>query len=229
MKRLKNILLSNIIIIIAIILVIITYLIPSKINTKVEEKTFIGTITKYTIKDNKITMEVNGKDKILVNYSTTKKIDIPLGTKVKLIGNFEIPKNNIIPNIFNYKKYLKSKNINLIMNTKKIYILDKPNIFYRIKNSLIKYINKRTCKKYYYMFILGDKTYLDSNMYDIYKTNGIVHLFAISGMHISIIILILKKLKFNSKLILLFLYFYSFLVMFTPSVLRVTLFFTLKR
>ena len=228
MKRLKNILLSNIILIITITLVLITYLIPSKIYTKLEDKTFTGTITKYTIKDNKITMEIKGKDKIIANYKTNKELNIPLGTKVKLIGTFEMPKNNTIPNIFNYKKYLKSKNINLIMNTKKIYILDKPNIFYRIKNSLIKLINKRICKKYYYMFILGDKTYLDSNMYDIYKTNGIVHLFAISGMHISIIILILKKLRFNSKLILLFLYFYSFLVMFTPSVLRVTLFFTLK-
>ena len=42
------------------------------------------------------------------------------------------------------------------------------------------------------------------------------------------LILIFNKLKFNNKFIVIFLYIYSFLVMFTSSVLRVTIFYTLK-
>ncbi len=35
--------------------------------------------------------------------------------------------------------------------------------------------------------LLGDKSYLDENTRDIYKRNGIIHIIAVSGLHISII------------------------------------------
>ena len=231
MKKLKNLFQYNVIIFIFVIIAIINLSIPKHSKLNINEKSFEGVITNYIIKNNKISLEINGKEKIIANYKVDKKYKtrkIKLGLKVKVNGTFKLPNKNTIPNTYNYRKYLKSKKIYYVMDVQNIKILDEPNLFYRIKNYLINKIEKRSIKKYYSVFILGDKKDVDNNIYSIYKNNGIVHLFAISGMHISIIILILKKLKLNSKSILLFLYFYSFLVMFTPSVLRVTIFYTLK-
>jgi competence protein ComEC len=217
------------------LIIFVFYNLHRKINVDISKTSFEGTILYYKINGNKLTMQVKNKDKILANYYIATEEEknylennLQVGYYIKLTGSFEEPAGNTIPNTFNYKKYLKSKKIYLIMNTKKYTIIKKCNIFYKLKNFIIKIIAKRKNKEYYYAFILGNKEYLDSDTYNTYKINGITHLFAISGMHISMLIFILNKLKCKKGIIIIFLYLYSFLVMFTPSVLRVTIFYTLK-
>ena len=69
-------------------------------------------------------------------------------------------------------------------------------------------------------------------MYEIYRNNGIWHLFAISGTHISLIILILnklfQKLKIKNILINGVLTYFMFLTNFSASVLRATIFYFIK-
>lgn len=48
-------------------------------------------------------------------------------------------------------------------------------------------------------FILGDKASIDEEEFDAITSNGISHLFALSGMHISLIYLILDKLLKKRK------------------------------
>ena len=43
-----------------------------------------------------------------------------------------------------------------------------------------------------YTFILGNKDYLDKDTISKYQTNGLSHLFALSGMHINFFILYLS-------------------------------------
>ena len=69
---------------------------------------------------------------------------------------------------------------------------------------------------------------IDEEVFKTYQNNGITHLFAISGMHISlfssILLLLLKKIHLKDNqaypIILLFLLGYTFLVSFTASVVR---------
>ena len=83
------------------------------------------------------------------------------------------------------------------------------------------------------MFITGDKSLLEENSYNTYKDIGVAHLLAISGMHVSMFILLLNKILFfipkkkREILIAIFLIFYSFVVDFLVSILRVVIFYIL--
>ena len=87
-------------------------------------------------------------------------------------------------------------------------------------------------KYYLQLFILGENN-LDSDIKESYQFNGISHLFAVSGMHISLFTSFLQNLlnriiknkKFNFVIIFIFLCFYMFLVNYTASVVRASLFF----
>ena len=104
------------------------------------------------------------------------------------------------------------------MNIDKIEIIENnKNIIYAIKNKMNKYINTFKTKDYLSMFILGNKANMDDVIINKFQKLGISHLFAISGMHISIITLILLKLLNKIKenirylIVISFLLFYVFL------------------
>ena len=125
-----------------------------------------------------------------------------LNDKVIVIGEISLPKNNTIPNVFNYKKYLNNKGVKYIISISEIKLKKKnKNIFYSLKNYVINRINKINNNDYLYAFILGKSAYLDDEIYNNYKTNGITHLFALSGLHVSLfssfLLFICKKFKIN--------------------------------
>ena len=80
---------------------------------------------------------------------------------------------------------------------------------------------RSACKTYLKIFILGDKTSLDNK--DIFKNLGIIHLFSLSGLHISFICFILKKLKFKNIFIYIVILFFLFLTGFNASTIRASL------
>ena len=201
----------------------------SRIN--INSKNYMGIITNYKIKEDKIILEVKGIEKIIAYCD--KSTSIRLGDKVYLEGSFSYPKNNTIPNLFNYKKYLNNKKIYMIMYVSKIKIITHSNnYFYKIKNSIINHISKYKSKTYLNTFIIGNKDYIDNTSY---RNNGISHLLAVSGMHISLLSLLLfnifKKLRLgeNKSLIFtsIFLLFYMALTSFMPSCSRSVLLFLL--
>jgi competence protein ComEC len=83
-------------------------------------------------------------------------------------------------------------------------------------------------KDFLIAFILGDRGDLDQDIYSAFKQTGTVHIIAISGLHIVIVVFILivflKALRFKMKsrfiITVLFLLFYSFMTGLRPSVVR---------
>ena len=194
-----------------------------KINDKTITIYFDNIIGKYYVDNNEKVKEF--KD----NYS--------FGDKIYIEGEMSVPNNNTIPNNFNYKDYLYHKYIYYIIKIDKIKMISKnDNIFLNIKNSIYKRIDKIKYNNYLYAFILGKSYYIDSEVLNNYKINGITHLFALSGLHVSmfssIILFILKKIKLSEKLSYfitsLFLIFFAFIASFTPSIVRSVLFFILS-
>ena len=126
-----------------------------------------------------------------------------------------------------------SKNTYFSMNIDNISLIEKNNnIFYKIKTYLVERISNIKCSEYLNTFILGDSSYISDDVLESYRTNGISHLFSVSGMHItllsSLILHILNKVKkrnINYLFVILFLLFYMFLTNFTPSVMRATFLF----
>jgi len=203
-----------------------------------EDKYVLGYLEDYYIDGNKLTITLSGKEKIMGSYyfDTEKELIsfkelFSLGDYVKLMGIFYKVNSNTTKEMFNYREYLERKGVFYNIKIDNIELIEKnSNVYYYIKNYVIKRINYNP---YLYTFILGDTAYIDSDTLASYRENGISHLFAISGMHISLLSsIILKLLKrfnisLNKKYFItnLFLIGYLFLTGFSPSILRGVLFF----
>ena len=211
----------------------VNYKIQSKYN--VDENIFTGIITNYKIDGDKFSFELKGKEKLKCTYyiktEEEKKTleNMKLGITLKLSGNLSVPLNNVIPNTFNYKKYLSHNKINYILTVENYEIINNSeNILYKIKNALIKHISKYKSRGYLLTFIIGNKDYLDDEVMTNYQTLGVSHIFAISGMHVSLlsglILKLLKKLKISERnsyiFVIIFLLFYMFITNFQASILR---------
>ena len=242
MLRLKTILQSSHILLIISLLIIIFSFIRCNINYSskynIEDKVIEGILIEKTIDGNKLSFIIKGKEKVKCTYYMTKESEVEyyskldLGVTLTLNGTLSIPSNNTVPNTFNYKKYLYYKHINYIMNVDNITIKDKNvNIFYKIKNMIINRIKEYKSYAYLNTFILGYKNDLDKDVYSKYQESGISHIFAISGMHISLlsmlILKLLSKIKDNIRypIVIIFLLLYVFLTNYSSSVIRTSILF----
>ena len=236
MQRLKIILQSNIfyLILITFSTIYVFYFTKIKKYNSIyhnNQKEVVGIISKIIINDDNIKLTLKSNEDIIVTYYYKSKEEInnlKLGLKVKVFGELKKPLNNTIPNIFNYKNYLETKKIYYLFTAKDFDIVDNNISFlYRIKNYLIDRCNKIDSLGYIKSLVLGIND-IDEEIDNIYKVNGIMHLFAISGMHISLLssllLKLLKKFIKNNDLIMIviiiFLILYSMLIGFTPSVTR---------
>ena len=242
MKRLKVILQCKFIYFFLLFIALILYFISSSLNYVSVYDSFNNeefVITNITFKDYGVRFDLKGKEKV-IGYVYCKDDefslydDFVLGDRVLITGNLSSISNNTVPNTFNYKKYLIS---NEIYNVIEITDIKKVNanisLFYKIKNKLYER-GKMLDKSYPYInsLIFGNNSYLDEDVLASYRENGISHLFAISGLHISIFIMIISyvldrmkiPLFFKSLILILFLLFYMFLTNFSMSVLRGAIF-----
>lgn len=227
MKKLKTILLFSLILFIPVSI----YFNQSKYK---DETTIEGVVNNYEIDDSKITIELIGKEKIFCTYylKENENINISLGDKLKLVGNLKIPKDNTNFNLFNYRKYLLSKRIYYQFEVEKYETTKNNNLKYKIKNWIKNRIEGSQNNIYLNLFILGENN-LAEEVKQSYQLNGISHLFAISGMHItlftSFILFIINKINknkiINFLILVIFLLFYMFLTNYSPSVVRASLFF----
>ena len=229
MKNLRNVLQFNKTLIIFTIFIFIYCFINSKINYKSKyngnETSITGIITNIKIKSDYLELELKAKEKILAYYKYESITDVNIGDKVTLTGKLNKVTITNIPNTFNYQRYLKYKKIYYTFNIDKITTTSSNNIFYKLKNIIFKRILKLNNKDYYLTFILGNKSLLDNENYNNFLDNGISHLLAISGMHISILLLLCKKNKPTSIILLIL---FLFLTGFSSSVYRVVIFYILK-
>ena len=203
---------------------------------------FEGIVEKISIKDNRVEIYVNNKETIIGNYyyEDVEEIsyfnDIKLGDRIIIYGNLKEANNNTIPNLFNYKKYLRTSGIFYLMTIDKFEkIGNNTSIIYYIKNKLIGRINNiKKSGSYVKTFVLAINE-IDKDVRSSYQYNGISHLFSISGMHITLfatfLLGIMNKISynryFNYFIVNLFLIFFMVLVGFTASSVRSVLMFIL--
>lgn len=211
MKKLRHILQSkHLIKIITIIIFIITLLYtnyyPFKSKYTKDDKEFIGIVTKYEVKEDKITIEIKAKEKLLITYKYQDKEfnNLSYGDKIKVKGTLITPSKNTNQNTFNYQKYLYYKKIYYLVEATSINkIANNHNYLYTIKNTLYQKINKLKSSNYIKTLLFCDNT-LSKEIKESYRINGISHLFSVSGMHInffvSIIYLYLNKITYNKRI-----------------------------
>lgn len=234
MIKLRTILLYDFIYyLIFIIAIVYTIFSIYTVSNNIKKDTQIEVVvTNIEYKNNKTYITGNN---ILAYYKGNIKMN--LGDKLILNGNFVQITANTNFNLFNYKNYLLSIGVDSmfeIHSYKKVS--SNINLFFFLKQSIINKINKYDkIGPYLHAFILGNTDYIDEVVLENYRKNGISHLFAVSGMHISFIAIfllaLLKKLKIEEDnryyITILFLIFYMFLCGFTKSVMRSSFLFIL--
>ena len=247
MIKLRTILLQSNIYRVTIVGVIIYALIVTLLPKyesvyKGSEEDFLCSIDNYKIEEDKMNLELACKEKLVGSYYFKNdeykffKKKVNIGSSVIVKGKLVSPKNNTVPYLFNYKKYLYNKRVYYTLKIDNIKILNEnSNPFIKLKNRVIKHVNSYKDSTYLYAFILGKTELISDEVLTSYRENGISHLFALSGLHVSIfssiLLFILKKLRFkeilNYVLIFIFLLLFSFITGFSPSILRATLLFFL--
>ncbi len=244
MKKLKTILqYKYTFLILAILTLIFSLIITSlpiyKSKYNINDKDFTCTLNEYYIDGNKLELDLKCKEKILGTYYIKTKEEkeyyknkLKIGITIKLNGDLSIPKNNTVPHLFNYKKYLYKERIYYLLNINEIKLTNKKiSPLNKIKNYAYKRTENIKHNEYLYAYILGKTKYLNSEIINSYRENGISHLFALSGLHVTIFSLILKnilkKLKIKELktyiIIFIFLIFFAFITGFSPSILRASL------
>lgn len=208
-----------------------------------DDTSFKCILKEYKISGDKLDLILKCKEKLKATYYI-KSLDekkyfesnLLIGSKVEVSGTLEEAKNNTLPYMFNYKKYLYNEKIYYLLKADSIKFDSKNiNVLYNLKNYLYKRAERFQDKSYIYAFILGKTSYIDEEVVTSYRENGISHLFALSGLHVSIfsalILFVLKKFKISEFMsyifVFIFLMMFSFITNFSPSILRASLLFFL--
>ncbi len=219
------------------LIIILSFILSISIIIKVNKKEnssnhFILRIESINYQNNTYTLNLSNK------YISYYKGDFNyhLGDYVEIDGTLIKPSNNTIPNLFNYKDYLKYKGIDYYLEINDIKLYKSNNLIYKVKDKIRRIIGNRKSKSYLYAFIFGDTSYIDKDTKLSFNKMGISHLFAISGTHITFLTILIsylyKKKKLNRYLyfvlINLIVIIYYFLTSYLVSLLRILLFFNLS-
>ncbi len=228
-------------------LFIIVYIFVFTVFIKYDSKYFgtesyiEGKILSFSLNGNKLKMNILGKEEIIGTYyinSLEEKENIlnkiKIGNKIRLYGSLQEPLNNTIPNNFNYRRYLYNNKIFYLMDIDRYEIIKENNIVDKIKDFVYKRAYSLKNGDYLLVLVLGDKALISNDDYNTYQNNGTSHLLAISGSHITVLLVIfskiLKKVKDIPKLIVLsiILLFFGFITGFQSAVNRAIFFFIIS-
>lgn len=135
--------------------------------------------------------------KVLVRYYTknTESISYSSGEQVQVLGCVELPQERRNPNCFDYRLYLKSCGIRVIIkadSVKKLNGGEIPILIFTSKaRSDFKEILNEMMEPQYsslvFAMLFGDKTSMDENIYEAFQQNGTAHVLAVSGLHVGIL------------------------------------------
>lgn len=223
--------------IITVVLTLIRIEIDIPNSYDLDTKKVVGEVLEYDIDGDYLKLTIDANEKLIGRYYFKTKAEKELFIKsvdvydtLRLNGELEEAEGSKDIYSFEYKRYLKSKNINYIIKIDKITLISKEKSFFKdIKCFLL----KRNSNPYIKAFIFGNNKLILTDVMSSYQEIGISHLFAISGMHVGLLTLVISKLlmKLNIKeksifiIISLFLFFYLFITGVSPSILRAIFFY----
>ncbi|NLY71235.1 MAG: ComEC/Rec2 family competence protein, partial [Clostridiales bacterium] len=182
-----------------------------------------------------IAYEVNKK--IIINLSGKTDLNPQglAGKDIEVSGKVSLPSGQRNPGLFDYKLYLKTRNIYTIVNAyfSNLEVLGTDNrlMYYlgQLKNNFSVNLDSRIkseSKGLLFGMLFGDKTLIDDNLYETFQRNGTSHILAVSGIHVGIVYLYLSKIFSNRKsvicsvIVMGLLFIYCALALFSPSVIR---------
>ena len=165
---------------------------------KGNECIFRLTIISKKYKNDQYMVTFSGKDNLI---SYVKDFPYDVGDIVDVKGSLSKPKNNTIPNTYNYRLNLQSRDIVWELSINEISVVKRNNnLLNKIKSYITNRINKFKYNEYMLTYILGDTSYFENETRNIYQICGLGFLLSIGSFQIMIIIKLLKKIEGIIKL-----------------------------
>ena len=177
--------------------------------------------------------------KLILNIKKNKNVNLEYGDEISVSGEFIEPAKRRNYNGFDYSRYLKTLKIHGNLKASDIDVISKNSgskIFIlanKINLKIKENINKLMPEEYGNMLIgliLGDTTNIEEDIQDDFKVANISHVLAISGMHITYIIIGIEILfkkpfgKIRTRIVtIVILILYMFITGFAPSVVRASI------
>lgn len=114
------------------------------------------------------------------------------------------------PCLFDYKLYLRTKGIDVIIKTdssKIKYIMEDKNILYNLlaelKYDFLDKIRADMDERNFGIFngmLFGDRSFMSDDVYESFQKNGTAHILSVSGIHVGILYIYINKLFRNKDL-----------------------------
>ncbi|MBO7085883.1 MAG: ComEC/Rec2 family competence protein, partial [Bacilli bacterium] len=220
-----------------ILIILIIYLIYSYDDnfryTSIRGK--IIDVTKYE-EYSKYIIRVNNHKVLLYDYDD---YNLKVGLIVSIKGNIKDTYTLFTPNAFDYTKYLRNNRIFYALTIKDCTVIKNGFSIGNLRSILINYFDKyysTESSSFLKALLVGYSNSLDEDFYTSLKDNGTLHLFAISGLHVSFFATILSKgltrIKVKEKvsevILIIFLIIYVFITNFSASILRASLMYSLN-
>lgn len=182
------------------------------------------------------TTKINNKKSNINILVYTQNLDnIKNGSKININGTIYYPSEKSNPSDFNEKLNFKINNIKYKMYANVTQVLKYNNIniyFDNLKQKLFEIYDNilpQTESNILKAMLLGEKDFLDEQITNLYRTSGIYHILAISGLHIGILALFLTKffkklnIKFYQIFVIFILIFYCYFTGGSLSTIRATI------
>jgi len=112
------------------------------------------------------------------------------GQTVRIFGRLSQPSEPTVPHRFNFRSFLRNQNIYLTIHTSQLEIVETNFSPWRFQYDLADWISERfppLTASYLQSFFIGIRDDMDSETMDIYNDLGILHVFAISGVHVTLL------------------------------------------
>lgn len=185
---------------------------------------------------NRYKVEYEGK---YLYINVDKKVELEYGDKVQVDGEFQEPQKARNYKGFNYKQYLKTQKIYGTVKASSVKVLEKKRankvmqfsnfVFLQIKDNIEKTYSQNI-SPIILGVMLGFTEQIDENVKQDFSTSNVSHVLAVSGMHISYIIVLItnstqkilgkRKSKIIASIVLMA---YMFITGFSVSVVRASI------
>jgi competence protein ComEC len=140
----------------------------------------------------------------------------PMEPPEELIGKWAVIRGEVViptgqrnPGLFDYKLYLKTRGVRVILqcNSGQISLTDKPSsqlfsMVARLKYGFLNKLVKEMKPDAYGMMVgmlFGDCSFISDDVYASFQKNGVAHILSVSGIHVAIVYLFVSRILGNRK------------------------------
>jgi len=183
---------------------------------------------------------------VLVNVDST--VQVAIDDVFHVVGNLQEIKKPLNPHQFNFKDYMRKRQVyhqvylnntnTMLMTSEKTIYGSAADIRNRINNTLNQHSIPKENLSVINALLLGQRQDVSKDTYKSFTKSGAVHILAISGLHIGLLLLMLSVLfkplsyfKYGKKIapiiIILLLWMYAFVTGMSASVVRAVTMFSL--